>query len=90
MSKTIGPIRINPSVFYRTHGGSYTKAYLAKHVGGMKNLNRLLREYPELIPPWYADNKTRAVYSITDVLKARDIDCEKILRERGIDFIYRF
>lgn len=84
------PIKIKPSVLQRTHGGSYTKAYLAKHVGGMKNLNRLLREYPEIIPPWYGDNETRAVYSITDVLKARDIDCERILRERGIAFMYKF
>lgn len=89
MAKGITPVKLDSLALQRTHDGYYSKAYLAKHVGGMKNLNRLLREYPEKIPPYFGDNDQRAVYSICDVMEAIRIDRERILEEKGILYIYK-
>lgn len=88
MAKGIAPVKLDSLALQRTHDGFYSKSYLAKHVGGMKNLNRLFREYPEEIPPYFGDNDQRAVYSICDVIRVIRMDREKILKERGIQFIY--
>lgn len=89
MAKGIAPIKLDSLALQRTHDGFYPKSYLAKHVGGINNLNRLFREYANEIPPYFGDNDQRAVYSICDVLQVLRMDREKILKERNIDFIYK-
>ena len=88
MPNRITPIVLDPMALDRNHDGFYSKKYLAGHVGGMKNLNRLLREYPDAILPYFGDNEQRAVYSIVDVIKAIRIDQVRILKERNLDFVF--